>query len=75
MAQSPFLDSAGRLVTDGHLDRVMHGKPATAMAAYKDLLSDADLAAVVTYERNALGNKTGDLVQPSQVKALRGHKI
>jgi hypothetical protein len=25
----------------------------------------------VTYERNAFGNNTGDVVQPSAVKALR----
>ena len=31
----------------------------------------ADLAAVVTYQRNGLGNSTGDLVQPADVKALR----
>jgi cytochrome c oxidase subunit 2 len=30
-----------------------------------------ELAAVVTYERNALGNRLGDMVQPAQIKALR----
>jgi cytochrome c oxidase subunit 2 len=34
-------------------------------------LSDVDIAAVVTYERNAWGNATGDLVQPSEIKAFR----
>jgi cytochrome c oxidase subunit 2 len=29
------------------------------------------VAAIVTFERNALGNKAGDVVQPSQAKALR----
>lgn len=67
----PFLDGAGRLVRDGHLDRVMNGKPGTAMQAFKQTLSDADIAAVVTYERNSFGNKMGDLVQPAQVMALR----
>ena len=46
------------------------GKP-TAMAAFKDQLSDVDLAAVVTYTRNNWDNKAGDLVQPSEVKAAR----
>jgi len=55
----------------GHLDMVMNGKAGTAMAAFKKQLSDVDIAAVVTYERNALGNSKGDVVQPSQVKALR----
>ena len=54
-----------------HLDIVMNGKAGTAMAAFKKQLSDVDIAAVVTYERNALGNNKGDMVQHSQVKALR----
>ena len=56
---------------DAHLALVMNGKPGTAMAAFGGQLSDTDLAAVVTYERNAWGNNTGDLVQPSEVKAAR----
>jgi cytochrome c oxidase subunit 2 len=55
----------------GHLDIVMNGKAGTAMTAFKKQFSDVDIAAVVTYERNALGNNKGDVVQPSQVKALR----
>jgi cytochrome c oxidase subunit 2 len=55
----------------GHLNIVMHGKPGTAMQAFANQLSDADIAAVVTYERNSFGNHTGDVIQPSQVKALR----
>lgn len=54
-----------------HLDRVLNGKAGTAMAAFGKQLSDAEIAAVVTYERNAWGNKVGDMVQPSEVKALR----
>ena len=71
IATAPFLDKDGRLVKDGHLDRVMNGKAGTAMQAFKATLSDAEIAAVVTYERNALGNAAGDLVQPAQVKGLR----
>jgi cytochrome c oxidase subunit 2 len=54
----------------GHVDIVLNGKPGTAMAAYKNLLNDADLAAVITYERNAWGNDAG-IVQPAAVKAAR----
>ena len=61
----------GKLVPDTHLDRVLNGKPGTAMQPFKAILSDADIAAVVTYERNSFGNKKGDMLQPSQVKALR----
>ncbi len=54
-----------------HIDIVVNGKAGTAMAAYKDQLSDIDIAAVITYERNALGNSVGDLVQPSDIKNAR----
>ncbi len=53
-----------------HLATVMHGRPGTAMMAFKDQLNDADLAAVVSYERTAWGN-AGGTVQPAAVKALR----
>jgi cytochrome c oxidase subunit 2 len=56
----------------GHLDIVLHGgKKNPAMAAFGQQLNDADLAAVITYERNAFGNNTGDVVQPSDVAAAR----
>jgi Cytochrome c, mono- and diheme variants len=54
-----------------HIDIVLNGKANTAMAAYGGQLSDGDIAAVVTYERNAWGNKTGDVVQPAEIKAAR----
>lgn len=55
-----------------HLNRVMNGKPGTAMAAFGAQLGDADIAAVVSYERNAWSNKLGEVIQPAEVKALRG---
>jgi len=57
----------------GHLERVFNGKPGTAMAAFGKQLSDVDIAAVISYERNAWNNHAGDLVQPTEVAALR-HK-
>ncbi|MBI4989475.1 MAG: cytochrome c oxidase subunit II [Rhodocyclales bacterium] len=54
-----------------HIAIVLHGKPNTAMAAFGGQLGDGDIAAVVTYERNAWGNKTGDVVQPADIKAAR----
>lgn len=71
LINGPMLDASGHLIKDGHLDRVMNGKPGTAMQAYKTTLSDAEIAAVVTFERNSFGNKMGDMVQPAQAKALR----
>ena len=55
---------------DGQLTLVLNGKPATAMASFKHL-SDADLAGVIAYTRNAWANKTGDMVTPAEVKAAR----
>ena len=58
-----------------HIKAVLHGrvtgKFSAQMPAFAAQLSDADVAAIVTFERNALGNKTGDVAQPSQAKALR----
>lgn len=54
-----------------HIDRVMNGKVGTAMMAFKDQLTDVELAAVITYQRNALGNTVGDSVQPAAIAALR----
>ena len=56
---------------EGHIDIVMNGKPGTAMQAFAAQLSDVELAAVVTYERNAWGNNTGDIIQPLEIKKLR----
>ncbi len=56
---------------EAHLNIVMNGKAGTAMQAFAKQLNDADLAAVITFQRNAFGNNTGDVVQPSQIKALR----
>ena len=53
-----------------HIAIVLHGKQGTAMPSFAQL-SDLDLAAVVTYERNAWSNRTGDVVQPAEVKAAR----
>ena len=58
-----------------HLATVMDGVAGTPMAAFRDSLSDTELAAVVTYQRNAFGNATGDAVQPLAVRELReGHE-
>ena len=55
-----------------HIQVVLHGRPGTAMAAFGGQLSDADIAAVVTYQRNAWDNKMGDLAQPAEIAAARG---
>nr|WP_240695238.1 cytochrome c oxidase subunit II [Corallincola luteus] len=52
-----------------HIDIVIHGKKGTAMQAFAKQLTLKQLAAVITYERNAWGNNTGQLVQPADVDA------
>jgi cytochrome c oxidase subunit 2 len=55
----------------GHMEIVMNGKTGTAMQAFGAQLNDVDLAAVITYQRNAFGNDTGDTVQPADIAAAR----
>ncbi|MCL7942692.1 cytochrome c oxidase subunit II [Marinobacter sp. ATCH36] len=52
---------------DAHLDVVVNGVSGTAMQAFGDQLSEVDLAAVITYERNAWGNDTGEMITPKEV--------
>jgi cytochrome c oxidase subunit 2 len=54
-----------------HMAVVLEGKKGTAMAAFGKLLNNDDIAAVITYERNAWGNNTGDVVMPETVKLAR----
>jgi len=57
-----------------HNDVVVNGVPGTAMQAFGGQLSEVDVAAVVTYERNAWGNNMGDHVQPIDVLKLKQGK-
>lgn len=52
-----------------HIDVVLHGRSGTAMQAYAKQLSLKEIAAVITYERNAWGNNTGELVQAADIHA------
>jgi len=69
VALAPIFGADGKYLKDGHLDRVLNG--IRVMPGWKDLLNDTEIAAVITYERNALGNSVGDVLQPAQVKAAR----
>ncbi len=52
-----------------HIKIITGGKG--MMPPFGTQLNDFDIAAVTTYERNAWGNDTGDIVQPSDVKSAR----
>lgn len=54
----------------GHIDIILNGKTGTAMQAFGKQLTLSEIAAVVTYERNAWGNNTGDIVQAKDVNAI-----
>ncbi len=65
----PALAGNPRLLDDleWQLSTVINGVSGTAMPAFRSTLNPVELAAVVTFTRNAWGNDTGDVVQPSQV--------
>ena len=55
---------------DGHIDIVLNGKSGTAMQAFAAQLNPAQIAAVITYERNAWGNNTNEMVQPKDINTM-----
>ncbi len=77
---------AGSKVTTGgvakHMDTVINGVTGTGMQAFGKQLSDTEIAAVVTYERNSWSNddtakhgaQAGGLIQPAQVAEAKGEK-
>lgn len=54
-----------------HLGILMNGISGTAMQPIGQQLTDLDVAAVITYERNNWGNHTGETIQPAEVAAVR----
>ncbi|WP_156504536.1 cytochrome c, partial [Oleiphilus sp. HI0066] len=52
---------------DKHIEVVVDGVAGSAMQAYGGQLSEVDIAAVITYERNAWGNDTGDNVSAKDI--------
>jgi cytochrome c oxidase subunit II len=49
---------------------LLNGQNNGSMPSWK-ALSDTDIAAVITYSKNNWSNKTGQLVQPADVLAMR----
>jgi cytochrome c oxidase subunit 2 len=52
-----------------HIEIMLNGVTGSAMQSYAKQLTMSEIAAVVTYERNAWGNDTGDLVQAKDINA------
>jgi cytochrome c oxidase subunit 2 len=66
-----FPSMIGSAITTGsieeHINIVANGKSGTAMQGFAKQLSKKELAAVITYERNAWGNNTDDLIQVKDI--------
>lgn len=62
---SPMATEANQV--SAHVDIVMNGKKGSAMQSFAGQLSEVDIAAVITYERNAWGNNTGEMVTPKEI--------
>ena len=66
---------AGSGVANGPLNEniqiVLQGRKGTAMQAWGTMLSESDIAAALTYTRNAFGNETGDVVQPQTIARIK----
>jgi len=66
---------AGSDITTGpvinNIEIVLHGREGSAMQGWSNMLSDSDIAAAVTYTRNAFGNETGDVVQPKTIARIK----
>lgn len=60
-----------RVSKDEHIRVAVHGRKGSGMAGFGPILGDAELAAIVTYQRNAWGNDTGDVVKPDEIAAIR----
>jgi cytochrome c oxidase subunit 2 len=66
---------AGSGVANGplndNIEIVLHGREGTAMQAWGTMLTETDIAAALTYTRNAFGNETGDVVQPRTIARIK----
>jgi cytochrome c oxidase subunit 2 len=66
---------AGSEIANGPLNNfieiVLLGREGTAMQAWGNMLSDSDIAAALTYTRNAFGNEAGDVVQPQTIARIK----
>jgi cytochrome c oxidase subunit 2 len=67
------LDGSAVVLNSDHAKEIsvlLNGQANGAMPAWRQL-SDTDLAAVITFTKNNWSNKTGQLVQPAEVRAAR----
>ncbi|MGR5168522.1 cytochrome c oxidase subunit II [Vibrio astriarenae] len=60
---------------DAHIDIIVNGRTGTAMQAFANQLTEQEIAAVITYQRNAWGNDTGDTVQASDINQFKENAL
>jgi len=53
-----------------HMEIVLNGRDGTAMTGFRERLQPQDIAAALTYTRNAWSNGDGEVVQPSTIAEL-----
>lgn len=65
----PSIKGSSLVLNDkvGHIDIILNGRAGTAMQSFSKQLTLSEIAAVVTYTRNAWGNDTGDIIQAKDV--------
>ena len=70
----PALDGSKLVLgpKDAQYNILLNGKG--AMPKWAGVISDGDIAAVMTYTRNSWGNKTGDITQTQEIITARGGK-
>ncbi|WP_230179721.1 cytochrome c oxidase subunit II [Aquabacterium sp. CECT 9606] len=67
------LDGSPKVLSDDknvQIQVLLHGQNNGLMPAWKQL-SDTEIAAVITYTKNHWSNKTGQVVQPAEVRTAR----
>jgi mono/diheme cytochrome c family protein len=64
---SPFADGQKPQL----IQRVLQGKKGSAMPAFAAALSDAQIAAITSYVRNAWSNQSADIISASEVSQQR----
>jgi cytochrome c oxidase subunit 2 len=74
-AKIKALDGSALVLNDplNQVKTLLNGAANGAMPSWKQL-SDTEIAAVITYTKNAWSNKTGKLVQPAEVADVRAGK-
>ncbi|WP_083239690.1 cytochrome c oxidase subunit II [Vibrio scophthalmi] len=56
---------------DAHISTIVNGVAGTAMQSFSNQLTEQEIAAVITYQRNGFENNTGDVVQAADINAFK----